>query len=85
MANLGDSRAVACIHGAARQLTQVHHVDDEGDGGGDFDGCGGDNDIDMVLHGPLHRSILMIVMMVVMVMMVIMMVIMGQCIHGAAR
>ena len=25
MANLGDSRAVACIHGAARQLTQVRH------------------------------------------------------------
>ena len=35
VANLGDSRAVACIHGAARPLTQVHNVD--GDDGGDDD------------------------------------------------
>ena len=26
VANLGDSRAVACIHGAARPLTQVHRA-----------------------------------------------------------
>ena len=46
MANLGDSRAVACIHGAARPLTQVHNVDgddvDGDDGGGDVDDCGDD-------------------------------------------
>ena len=41
MANLGDSRAVACIHGAARQLTQVRHP---GFAGGCFEGRNEDSE-----------------------------------------